>query len=862
MVQHPHPRSCCARPALALLAAALVLAALSGCSRSHYRVQADREVHCLVESGSTDPRWPLENYTIQPDPKSRFYDPNPADCPPMPIDDPTSHRLMHCVDGKKGYKHWHDFGETGYADNPVWKAYLPLNEKGELVLDRKAAVQMALLHSPDYQTELEDLYLSALTVTFERFQFDTQFFGGNDTFFETTGPISGHASSDSTLADDAALSLRKQFAAGGELVAGVANSVVWELGGPNSYRVTTPMTFAFVQPLLRAAGRAVVLEDLTQAERDLLANIRQMERYRRGFHNAVVAGQAGVTGPSSAGVGLPSVSGGFSSRAGGLLSLLESQVRIRNQEGNVTGIQDSLYQIEALFEAGREDDRQQVELTRQSLYTSQSSLLAERNNYEQSLDEYKVSLGLPPDLPVVVEDPLLDQFNLIDARLMDTQAAVNELLTLLRDNKTYPTLEARWYDDLAPARQLCWSQIAMVEDDIRNFQQALPDRIAGLQMIGARPEAQTGQIDEQIFSVELLKERLAKLQTDLAALKERIAETLTGIESIEKIRQTAADNEKMMSDEARKMLRDVFTELYDELVELSLIEARARLDSSTLIPIELSSEEAFDIARVHRRDWMNARAAVVDQWRLIEVAANDLRSDLDVVVEGRADPLASNLFGSSPVNRTTGTLRVGLEFDAPLTRLAERNNYRRALINYQRTRRAYYQFEDAIEQNLRDAIRQIRLNQINFEVNRAAVFVSIIRTDLTRIGLTKPAAAGRGTTARDVQEALQSLLNAQNSFLRIWVNYEAQRMALDLALGTMELDDQGMWIDPGPVTGERLRALNLLQPLPRVDGQGPGGSAAPAVAPPMAGGIPLPPVVRTVSHEQVRSVQTGHSFRR
>ncbi len=861
MVHRPFTRPSCAQ-SLALLLAGLVLSAPVGCSRSHYRVQADREVGCLIESGSTDPRWPLEDYTINPDERARFYDPSPADCPPMPIDDPTSHRLMHCVDGKKGYKHWHDYGETGYADNPYWKAYLPLNEDGELVLDRRAAVQMALLHSPSYQTELEDLYLSALAVTFQRFQFDTQFFGGNDTFFRTTGPISGFANSNSTLSDDASLSLRKQFATGGELLAGVANSVVWELGGPNSYRVTTPLTFAFVQPLLRAAGRAVVLEDLTQSERDLLANIRQMERFRRGFYNAVVAGQAGVPGPTSGSVSLPSVSGGFTSRAGGFLSLLESQVRIRNQEGNVTGIQDSLYQIEALFEAGREDDRQQVELTRQSLYTSQSGLLAERNNYEQSLDAYKVRLGLPPDLPVVIQDPLLDEFNLIDERLMDTQDAVNDLLTLLRDDKTYPTLEIRWYDDLAPARQLCWSQVALVEEDVLKFQQALPDRISGLQILGSRPEAQSGQIDQQIFSVELLKERLAKLQTDLVKLKAKMAKTLGEVESVEKIRQAAANNSEAMSDEARRMLRDVFTELYDELVELSLIEARARLDTSTLIPIELGAEEAIDLARVNRRDWMNARAYVVDQWRLIEVAANDLKSDLDVVVEGRADPLASNLFGGTPVNNTTGTLRVGLEFDAPLTRLAERNAYRRSLINYQRTRRQYYQYEDGIMQSLREAIRQIRLNQINFEVNRASVFVSVIRTDLTRIGLTKPAGAGRQTSARDVQEALQSLLRAQNSFLAIWVNYEAQRMALDLDLGTMQLDSQGMWIDPGPVTSDRLRSVNGLQPLPEIDSLVPEDGNVPSLAPPMAGMTPLPPVVQAAAHEPVRSVQVRRSIRR
>jgi hypothetical protein len=305
------------------------------------------------------------------------------------------------------------------------------------------------------------------------------------------------------------------------------------------------------------------------------------------------------------------------------------------------------------------------------------------------------------------------------------------------------------------------------------------------------------------------------------------------------------------------LLVDVFTELYDELLELSLIEARARLDTVTLIPIELTAEEALDIARVNRRDWMNARAAVVDQWRLIEVAANALKSDLDVVVEGRVDPLARNLFGSPPVNNTTGSLRVGLEFDAPLTRLAERNTYRRALINYQRTRREYYIYEDLVQQSLRDAIRTIRLSQVNFEVRRSSVFVAIVRTDMTRLQLTEPPAKGGSvgaTTARDVQEALEALLRAQNEFLSIWVNYEAQRMNLDLDLGTMQLDDQGLWIDPGPITGDRLKRLEAVQPLPGVQAPLPPDGGATVVLP-VAGPIPLPPVRPASVPVPVRAAQ-------
>jgi hypothetical protein len=53
--------------------------------------------------------------------------------------------------------------------------------------------------------------------------------------------------------------------------------------------------------------------------------------------------------------------------------------------------------------------------------------------------------------------------------------------------------------------------------------------------------------------------------------------------------------------------------------------------------------------------------------------------------------------------------------------------------------------------------------------------------------------------ARDLIQQLQGLQRAQDNILRVWVGYEIARGQLDLALGTMQIDDEGMWIDPGPI---------------------------------------------------------------
>jgi hypothetical protein len=59
------------------------------------------------------------------------------------------------------------------------------------------------------------------------------------------------------------------------------------------------------------------------------------------------------------------------------------------------------------------------------------------------------------------------------------------------------------------------------------------------------------------------------------------------------------------------------------------------------------------------------------------------------------------------------------------------------------------------------------------------------------------------TVARDAIQALDALLRAQDDFLSVWVTYEVLRCTLDFNLGTMELDADGMWIDPGPMGPEQ-----------------------------------------------------------
>ena len=159
-----------------------VLALLfSGCQRSHYRIQADDLVHDVVSDATANPRFEVPDFNIAIDPRSRLFDPTDPDYPPMAPDDPDSNRLMQSVAGHRGYPRWHCDGDLPDVETSDYRAWLPYADDGKVRVDLIGTVELARLHSRDYQGQLETLYLSALDVTAERFRFYSQFYGGNVT---------------------------------------------------------------------------------------------------------------------------------------------------------------------------------------------------------------------------------------------------------------------------------------------------------------------------------------------------------------------------------------------------------------------------------------------------------------------------------------------------------------------------------------------------------------------------------------------------------------------------------------------------------------------------------------------------------
>jgi outer membrane protein TolC len=253
---------------------------------------------------------------------------------------------------------------------------------------------------------------------------------------------------------------------------------------------------------------------------------------------------------------------------------------------------------------------------------------------------------------------------------------------------------------------------------------------------------------------------------------------------------------------------DLADDLSGVLLAISLNQTAIRLESAVLPEIEISEEAAFEIARENRLDWMNARARLVDQWRSIGVQANALQSVADFSLQGGLGTVDNQ---ATRFDGRTGWLRGGLRFDTPLNRVLERNDYREAQIEYQRARRDYMLFEDQISRSLRNTLRIVKISQLNFELRRSAIQIAISKVDLAKLRLQEPPRPGAqatigATTARDLVDALNDLLESQNDFLSLRVGFDVLRMLLDFEVGTLKTDADGLWMDPGVITEVSLAA--------------------------------------------------------
>ena len=215
------------------------------------------------------------------------------------------------------------------------------------------------------------------------------------------------------------------------------------------------------------------------------------------------------------------------------------------------------------------------------------------------------------------------------------------------------------------------------------------------------------------------------------------------------------------------------------------------LDNSNAGPNEIELERAVRIALTTRPDLRNYLDRIEDAQRKVLIAEDALRAELTLggraaVGEGRS--LGQAGMDNGDFRPSVGSYSSFLYLDLPFERTRERNNYRNSLISLEKAVRSFQGFEDGIKQSVRAKLRSLQSNRSSVIIQRQAVTLAERRVKSTDLLLK----AGRAEI-RDVLEAQNALLSAQNSLNSAIVSYRTNELEFQRELGVLAVDVDGRW---------------------------------------------------------------------
>jgi outer membrane protein TolC len=131
--------------------------------------------------------------------------------------------------------------------------------------------------------------------------------------------------------------------------------------------------------------------------------------------------------------------------------------------------------------------------------------------------------------------------------------------------------------------------------------------------------------------------------------------------------------------------------------------------------------------------------------------------------------------------------------DLPIERTRERNDYRNSLINMEKATRTVQDIEDQIKLSIRNSLRSLLESRESLKIQAQSVVVAEKRVRSSTLFLE----AGR-TQIRDLLEAQDALLLAQNSLTAAVVNYRMAELELQRDLDVLKVNEQGLWQEFSP----------------------------------------------------------------
>lgn len=234
------------------------------------------------------------------------------------------------------------------------------------------ALSIGAKNNRDYQSRKEDIFRAALSMNVEAEAFRNTYIGALESVY------ADDRSGDETergVVNSAALGVSRAFRTGvtvsGRLALDLVNLLTADKD--SAYGLLADLTVSV--PLLRGAGRHIVTEPLTQADRNVMYAMYDFEDFKRSFAVRIASEYFGV---------------------------LQQLDQVRNAEENLRGLEVSATRARRLADAGRLPEIQVDQALQEQLRARERWLLAQAS-YEERLDRFKLTLGLPGDVRVELD---------------------------------------------------------------------------------------------------------------------------------------------------------------------------------------------------------------------------------------------------------------------------------------------------------------------------------------------------------------------------------------------------------------------------------------------------------------------------
>ena len=496
----------------AVIAVACLL--LAGCTAKQYRKSADKETYGIVQHMEKAVFGHTNEFTIN----TRYSDRQPKAIPPAEIIDDRS-------------------GTNCFVIN----------------LDR--ALDLAVENSREYQTQKEQLYLTALTLTGNRYEFSPQFFA------ESTPRITGSAEGPEIGTVASRIGVSQLLKTGGSLTMALANDLVRYFGGkPDTVArnsAINTLSVDLTQPLLRGFGiNNPAVESLTQAERNVVYAVRSYSLYQQEFAVTTVSGY---------------------------FALLTQKDIVRNNYRNYTNRVETTQYLQARAidreRLSSADDARTAELTAKTDYINSLA------SYLSALDVFKLRLGIPLSSQLFLDDKDLEEligagltpvdidqraaFEICVQKQMDVLNAIDEF----EDRKRKVRVAA---DQLRADLNVIANAtvVSLAPDDYTNFD---PDTVvytAGVRLnlpVDRLPErnayrATLVSFESQLRSLSLTLDNFRdRIDRGLRTVEQARLNHLSAAESL-KVAKRRVENNTMLMEAGRATVRDV-REAQDGLIQ-------------------------------------------------------------------------------------------------------------------------------------------------------------------------------------------------------------------------------------------------------------------------------------------------------